>query len=108
MNRRLRMSRRHFVAGASAAVAATGAGSMLLPRGARAQSIARGGTITLSVPEPVANEDPVFVQDPRREGTECYMFIAEHAESGETWAVCAADREPSTRVGSLPRARMRR
>ena len=55
---KLHMSRRRFVACASAAAAFAGSGSMLLPQGARAQSIKRGGTITLSVPEPVAELDP--------------------------------------------------
>jgi peptide/nickel transport system substrate-binding protein len=44
--------------GAGAVALAAGAGTILLPNGARAQSIRRGGTITLSVPEPVAELDP--------------------------------------------------
>ena len=44
----------------------------------------------------------------RREGTEQYLCTAEHKTARETWTVRAADREPSTHVGSPPRARTRR
>ena len=58
MNRYNPISRRRFVAGAGLALAATGAGNLILPRGARAQAVTRGGTITLSVPGPVSELDP--------------------------------------------------
>ena len=58
MNKTNPISRRRFVASAGLALAATGAGNLLLPRGARAQAVTRGGTITLSVPGPVSELDP--------------------------------------------------
>ncbi len=57
-NNDIPFSRRRFIAGASVALATTGIHGLLMPKKAWAQSIQRGGALTLSVPGPVSDLDP--------------------------------------------------
>ncbi len=57
-NNDIPFSRRRFIASASVALATTGIPGLLIPKKAWAQSIQRGGTLTLSVPGPVSDLDP--------------------------------------------------
>gem|GEM_PF-1113379 len=58
LKRNIPFSRRKLMTGASAALATTAIYGTLGPQKAWAQSIQRGGTITLSVPGPVSDLDP--------------------------------------------------